>query len=126
MRSTVTPPATLRRNPTFRLLCATAFALATTACAGRSLVAEPAPGVQLNQPSFTREPCAVTATPVQSIADLETRDRARGVDVAACDAKRALAVQVHDEEHRLEAEQAKVRAGRNAWACRTLGWFCPN
>lgn len=66
----------------------------------------------------------MTATPVNSLADLETRDRNRGVDVRECDAKRALAVQVHDEEHRLEDAHAAARAKRNTWACRTFGWFC--
>lgn len=66
----------------------------------------------------------MTSTPVETVADLEVRDRARGQDVRECDAKRALAAQVHTEEHRLEDVHAAARAKRNAWVCRTLGLFC--
>lgn len=102
-----------------------ACALATASCAGGPIVADPAPAPQLQQPAFVKEPCAVTATEVRSVADLETRDRARGVDVLACDAKRALAVQVHEAEHELEAQARTIRDQRNGWFCRTMGWGCP-
>jgi hypothetical protein len=59
------------------------------------------------------------------LADLEARDRARGLDVKECDAKRALAVLVHDEEHRLEDAQRASRAQRNGWGCRWFGLGCP-
>lgn len=125
MRSTPKPTKTPLRRATSPLPFVIACALATASCAGGPIVAEPAPAPQLQQPAFTEEPCAVTATPVNSLADLETRDRARGVDVLACDAKRALAVQVHKAEHELEAQARAIRDQRNGWFCRTFGWGCP-
>lgn len=125
MRSTPKPIPTPQLRGNFLRLSVIACALATASCAGGPLVAEPAPAPQLQQPAFVLEPCAVTATPVTTLADLESRDRARGVDVQACDAKRALSVQVHDAEHQLEAQQLAIRDKRNGWFCRTMGWGCP-
>lgn len=75
-------------------------------------------------PAFVVEPCAITVAQGDDLAGLETGYRSRGVDVRECDAKRALAVEVHAEEHRLEDAHSAARAKRNSWACRTLGWFC--
>lgn len=93
-------------------------------CAGGPLVAEPAPAPRVDVPGWAQEACRVTANPVTSLADLEARDRARGADVAECDAKRQVAVQVHAVEHTLEDQAIKARSRRNSWTCRTLGWFC--
>lgn len=125
MRSTPKPTKTPQRRGSFLRLSVIACALATASCASAPRVADPAPAPQLEQPAFTLEPCAVTATPVNSLADLEARDRARGVDVLACDAKRGLAVQVHKAEHELEAQARAIRDQRNGWFCRTFGWGCP-
>lgn len=125
MRSTPKPTPTPQLRGNFLRLSVIACALATASCAGSPLVANPGPAPQLEQPAFVTEPCGVTATPVNTLADLESRDRARGVDVQACDAKRSLAVQVHKAEHDLEAQQLAIRDQRNGWFCRTMGWGCP-
>jgi hypothetical protein len=125
MRSTPKPTKTPTPPRLFLTACATASALAMTSCASGPVVADPAPAPQLEQPAFTREDCPVTVARGSALADLETAYRARGVDVEACNAKRALAVQVHDAEHELEAKAATIRAQRNGWFCRTFGWGCP-
>lgn len=125
MRSTTEPVLTPPLRGLFLTACATVSALAMTSCASAPVVAEPAPAPQLEQPAFTREDCAVTVAKGGALADLETAYRARGVDVEACNARRALAVQVHDAEHELEAKAAAIRTQRNGWFCRTFGWGCP-
>lgn len=125
MRSTPKPTKTPQGRRLFLTACATASALAMTSCASAPLVAEPAPAPQLEQPAFTREACPVTVAKGPALADLETAYRARGVDVQACDARRGLAVQIHDEEHKLEARAAEIRQDRNGFFCRMFGWGCP-
>lgn len=125
MRSTTKPAKTPLRRGLFPIASVIACALAMTSCASAPVVADPAPAPQLEQPAFTREDCPVTVARGSALADLETAYRARGVDVEACNAKRALAVQVHDAEHELEAKAATIRAQRNGWFCRTFGWGCP-
>lgn len=92
-------------------------------CAGN-----PAPpvaeGPRLAQSDWAREPCKITAGDPETLADLEARDRARGLDVRECDSKRALAVLTSDEEHRLEDLHAQMRARRAALPCRWFGWGC--
>lgn len=125
MRSTPKPTKTPPPLALFRTASVIACALAMTSCASAPRVADPAPAPRLEQPAFTREPCAVTVAKGPTLADLETAYRARGVDVLACDARRGLAVQVHDEEHRLEDRAAEIRTQRNGRFCRTFGWGCP-
>lgn len=125
MRSTTKPAKTRMRPGSFPLPFVIASALAMTSCASVPVVADPAPAPQLDQPAFVREDCAVTVAKGGALADLETAYRARGVDVEACNAKRSLAVQVHDAEHELEAKAAAIRTQRNGWFCRTVGWGCP-
>lgn len=113
MRWTNKPDKTRKPGALYRLAFVTACAVATASCAGLSRVAD-AP--RLEQPEFTRRICAVSVVKGDTLADLELAYRARGVDVQECDARRALAVQVSDEEHRLE----------KAWACRLFGLGCAN
>lgn len=124
MYSTPKPRPTRPRGKSSPILFVLGSATVIASCAlgpPASDIAAP----RLEQPSFTRQPCPVTSTAVASLADLESRDRARGLDTLECDARRALAVQISDEEHRLEIEALKRQAARERWTCRALGWRCP-
>lgn len=75
-------------------------------------------------PAYARENCPVTIGAVTTQADLEVRDRARGEDVAGCDARRALAVAVDDANAQAAADWTVARARRQSWVCRALGLGC--
>lgn len=98
--------------------------LLTSACAPRLIATDGANPPTLAMPAYAAERCDVTANPVTSLADLEIRDRARGADVGECDSRRDVAVQVHDEQAKLQAQFFKARAKRNGWFCRNLGVAC--
>lgn len=124
MRSRLKAAPTSARRPAFLILSSLALTLATASCATpASNVDREADEPSLEVPARAREACTVTATPVELLSDLETRDRNRGIDVRECDGKRALAVQTIDEEHRLEAEHRRLREARNrTWFERLTPW----
>ena len=124
MRSRLKAAPTSTPRLGFLILCSIASALAIASCATpASNVDREADEPSLEVPSRAREACTVTTTPVELLADLETRDRLRGIDVRECDGKRALAVQTIDEEHRLEAEHRRLREARNrTWLERLTPW----
>lgn len=114
MRSSSRPAPTSTPRPAFLILFSIASALATASCVTpASNVDRDAEPPTLELPARTREACTVTATPVELLSDLETRDRNRGIDVRECDGKRALAVATKDEEDRLRAEFYRQREARN-------------
>lgn len=124
MRSTSRHDQTRRRAALFRLACSSAFALVMTACAaGPSNVQTEAPLVRLKVPAWARQPCTVTTALEPTLAGLETRDRARGVDVAECSGKHQLTLQVIDLEHELQDQQLAQRESRNrSWWSRLTPW----
>jgi hypothetical protein len=90
----------------------TAFALTTVSCA--TATPPPATPPQLVMPAKAAENCKLSTLPAHPTqADLEEGYARRGDALVLCDGLRQLAVMVHAEEHRLEAEWAKLRAERN-------------
>ena len=88
------------------LACATL----TTACASPRPSLPVAP--QIAMPAEAERPCSLYRLPPSpTAADLEIGYASRGAALAACDAARALAVQTHEAEHRLEA-QLTPKSGR--------------
>lgn len=120
-----TPKPTQTRRPARRLMLAllSVSTLATASCAGRapSPVAD-APRLEL--PGYATEKCKASTFNGSTLADLEVAYRQRGVDIAECDGRRALAVLVHDEEHRLEELHADARKARAGLLCRWFGRGC--
>lgn len=58
-------------------------------------------------------PCRVSLLPAHpSKADYESGYNLRGAQIGECDAKRALAVETHEIEHKLENQLAAIRAER--------------
>lgn len=114
MRSSSRPAPTSTPRRAFLTLFAIASALATSSCVTpASNVDRDAEPPTLEIPERARQTCRVTATPVETLADLEARDRWRGIEVRECDGMRALAVATKDEEARLRAEFYRQREARN-------------
>lgn len=97
------------------LMSSLVCAIMTASCANgvQSSVDREAPPPQLSTPARALEPCGLSVLEGDGLADLAAAYRMRGVDVVECDGKRALAVQTHAEEHRLEALHAQERVDRN-------------
>lgn len=69
-------------------------------------------------PQTARTPCSLYTLPSDpTLSDLEIGYATRGSQVVECEGRRELAVDVHDREHELEAEWARLRE------CRARGWW---
>lgn len=91
--------------------------------AARKILAEAAEAPRLQTPPQAEEHCPLYTLPTlrPTLADLETGYLRRGYQIVHCDGMRALAVQTHAEEHRLEDEQQALRAKRaRPWLLRRL------
>ena len=96
-----------RSTPPALLACA----MLMTACAGQTL---PSAAPRIQMPQAAQTPCALYRLPVAPTnADLEMGYATRGAQIVACDAARALAVQTHEAEHRLE-DQIMGKAAKPA------------
>lgn len=69
--------------------------------------------MRLKVPAWARQPCTLTTALDPTLAGLEIRDRARGVDVAECEGKRSLSLQTIDLEHELQDQQIAQRKARS-------------
>lgn len=93
------------------LLASFGCAMLTVSCASQRPTLPAAP--QLEMPLTARRPCDLHRLPETATeADLEVGYAARGVQIAACDAARRLAVETHDAEHALEAEARRASRSR--------------
>lgn len=82
-----------------------------TSCAGWTPRLTGAP--QIEMPAEARKACSLSRLPENPTeGDLEALAQSRGADIVACDAARRLAVQIHDDEHALEAKADAERAAR--------------
>lgn len=109
-------------RPTPKRLCLLTLLLAsmplTSSCAllgwGRVVEQTTAASPRVGMPAVAREDCPMTVVGQNpSVADLSAAYNLRGVEIVDCNSRRQLAVDVHDEEHRLEDEHARIRAERN-------------
>ena len=87
----------------------------TGGCASSHLNFRAAP--QIDLPADARRPCSLTVLPAEPTeADLEATLAARGAQIVTCEAARSLAVDIHDAEHRLEAQlTGKARPWWRIW-----------
>ena len=91
------------------LLVSFGCAMLTVSCAAPRQTLPAAP--QLEMPLTARRPCDLHRLPETATeADLEVGYAARGIQIAACDAARRLAVDTHDAEHALEAEARRANS----------------
>lgn len=87
-----------------RLIVSTACALMIAGCAGSPLPSTAAPP-RLTLPETVLQPCRLaTLPPEATLADLEAAYARRGADLVACDAARALAVEVIVAERALAGD----------------------
>lgn len=122
-RPTRTPLSTLI------VLAACMPLIASCAIFGRPSAPRQANPPQLQTPAAARETCRLPTLPTDRAptqADLERGYTARGVVIVECDGRRQLAVDVHAEEHRLEASWRALRVDRNrGWWARVTPWTEP-
>lgn len=64
-------------------------------------------------PAQAQTPCALSTLAGDTWADVAILARMRGADVLECEGRRALAVDTHAEEHRLEDRWLEMREDRN-------------
>jgi hypothetical protein len=92
------------RKPRFHPIVWIAFALMTSACAGRPPVSPVAPP-RLQLPTAAASPCRLPRLgPSATLADLELTYARRGEALVACDAARRLAVETLEAERALQDE----------------------
>lgn len=102
------------RRAACRLASLIACALTISSCAaGASSVDREATAPRLAMPPQARQACSLSTLEGEAWADAAVLARMRGADVLECDGRRRLAVDTHDEEHRLEAEHEAMRWERN-------------
>lgn len=109
-------PLTRTRLSLLILLLASAPLMSSCAALGWGRVVEQTTAAppRLEMPAVAREECPITVVgPNPSLAQLAAGYNIRGVEVLDCNSRRRLAVDVHDEEHRLEDRHAEIRADRN-------------
>lgn len=114
----------IRAHNLFSILALLIALLLLIAACAKPVAPAPSIAPRLSLPAAAAQPCRVTATPVATLADLETRDRARGVDVWECDGRRALAVEAFNLQLSLLDRYEEARERRASRVCRWFGLRC--